>query len=133
VAADLFHLMLGFPEQVIALKRISPPTIPCPAAMKSDERMDRAVALLPQPVSPTMPRVSFSSIVKTNVIHGGESAALETELDVRLLTSEQGRFIYARYWRGQNIAQPAPPINEARIVNRNDQPGIIATWGASSI
>ena len=65
------------------------------------------MALLPHPVSPTMPRVSFSSIVKQTLSTAVRVPRLRRNWTVRLLTSSKGRFIYvSSLARIKDIAQP---------------------------
>src|SRR5918996_2347497 len=73
-------------------KRISPATI-SPGGEGTRRRIEREVTLLPQPVSPTIPKVSLSESENDRSWTAGKVPRLRWKLTERFLTSRRGVFI----------------------------------------
>ena len=114
--------MLGFPEQVIAFKENFPADNSARWRCNQTKDGQGRGALTAAGLADDAQRLLLVNR-KTKFIHGGESAALETELDREVVDLEQRsihlRFVLARI---EDIAQPVADKVKAENRNRNDQP-----------
>ena len=91
LAADRAHLALGrsvsrscAPEEDLARRR------PAPAARRS-RAIESAVTVLPEPLSPTMPRISPCSTARVDAVEHAQRPGGREEGDARIVDAKQGR------------------------------------------